>query len=217
MAGFWGDTKKIVNLFEEHSDKVGLCLDRFVDTIKLYVEEGTTAEVKELSENVHSLETEADSIRRDIIHLLIKEKYLLPNTRRDFLNLLEYLDKVADYAEAALDYVVLQAMDISEIGQDYLSQILELTVKQYNLLKEAISFLFDDIDKAYNYVTEIEEIESKIDTIERELISRLTQRDELSYGLKGLYRDFITMIANISDVTEDAGDEIELIIAMRKV
>lgn len=217
MAGFWGDTDKIVDLFEEHEETVQSCLEKFIKTIELYIDEGGSEKVKNLSTEVHELETKADEIRRKIIKLLIKEKFLLPNTRRDFLNLLEYLDKVADYAEAALDYVILQDMDISEIGKNYLSDVLAMTLEQYNLLKKAVRLLFENIDDAYEYVTKIEEIESQIDDIERILISRISKRDELSYGLKGLYRDFVTMIANISDVIEDAGDEIELIIAMRKI
>ena len=217
MVGFWGDTNKIIDLFEEHENKVGLCLNKFVQTIELYIEKGNSEEVKKISKKVHSLETEADKTRRKIIKLLIKEKYLLPNTRRDFLNLLEYLDKVADYSEAALDYVILQNMDISKIGKNYLDDILSMTIEQYKLLKKAVKLLFEDIDEAYEYVAEIENIESEIDDLERILISRISQRDELSYGLKSLYRDFVTMIANISDVIEDAGDEIELIIAMRKI
>jgi len=217
MVGFWGDTDKIVDLFEEHEQTVQSCLDKFVKTIELYIDEGGSDKVKNLSKEVHNLETEADKIRRNIIKLLIKEKFLLPNTRRDFMNLLEYLDKVADYAEAALDYVILQDMDISEIGKNYLYDILNMTIEQYKLLKKAVSLLFENIDDAYEYVAKIEEIESQIDDIERILISRISKRDELSYGLKSLYRDFVTMIANISDVIEDAGDEIELIIAMRKI
>ena len=217
MAGFWGDTDKIVDLFEEHEETVQSCLEKFIKTIELYIDEGGSEKVKNLSTEVHELETKADEIRRKIIKLLIKEKFLLPNTRRDFLNLLEYIDKVADYAEAALDYVILQDMDISEIGKNYLSDVLAMTLEQYNLLKKAVRLLFENIDDAYEYVTKIEEIESQIDDIERILISRISKRDELSYGLKGLYRDFVTMIANISDVIEDAGDEIELIIAMRKI
>ena len=217
MVGFWGDTDKIVELFEEHENTVESCLNKFVKTIELYIEKGGSQEVKSLSKEVHTLETEADKIRRKIIKLLIKEKYLLPNTRRDFLNLLEYLDKVADYAEGALDYVILQDMDISQIGKNHLSDVLEMTVRQYKLLKKAVKLLFENIDEAYEYVAEIEKIESQIDDIERILISRISKRDELSYGLKSLYRDFVTMIANISDVIEDAGDEIELIIALRKI
>ncbi|PTV92444.1 uncharacterized protein DUF47 [Halanaerobium saccharolyticum] len=66
-------------------------------------------------------------------------------------------------------------------------------------------------------MAEIDNLESEVDIIERLLISRLSKRDDLDYGLKILYRDFITMIANISDKIEDAGDEIEIIIALRKV
>lgn len=217
MASFWGDTEKIVELYKEHYNKVESCLDEFVEVIKLYVEEGETKKVQDITQNVHELETEADGIRREIIRLLVKERFLLPNTRRDFLNLLEKLDKVADYAEAALDYVVLQSMDVSDIGKDKLYEMLDQTLKQYRLLENAVDFLFKDMDEAYDVVTEIEQIESDIDDIERLLISRVSNRDDLDFGLKTLYRDFVTMIANISDVIEDTGDEIEVIIAMRKV
>ena len=217
MASFWGDTEKIVELYKEHYNKVESCLDEFVEVIKLYVKEGETKKVQDITQNVHELETEADGIRREIIRLLVKERFLLPNTRRDFLNLLEKLDKVADYAEAALDYVVLQSMDVSDIGKDKLYEMLDQTLKQYRLLENAVDFLFKDMDEAYDVVTEIEQIESDIDDIERLLISRVSNRDDLDFGLKTLYRDFVTMIANISDVIVDTGDEIEVIIAMRKV
>ncbi|WP_108142998.1 DUF47 family protein [Halanaerobium saccharolyticum] len=73
------------------------------------------------------------------------------------------------------------------------------------------------MDESFKLVAEIDNLESEVDIIERLLISRLSKRDDLDYGLKILYRDFITMIANISDKIEDAGDEIEIIIALRKV
>ena len=217
MPNFWGDTKKIEELYKDHYNKVENCVSKFIEVIKLYVENGDTERVRNLSKNVHKLESNADDIRRKIIKLLVKEKYLLPNTRRDFLTLLEYIDKIADYTEAALDYVILQSMDVSEIGRDKLFEMLDLTLKQYMLLEDAIDYLFEDMEDAYDLVAEVEQIESEIDDIERLLISRVSDRDDLNYGLKALYRDFITMIGNISDIVEDTGDEIELIIAMRKV
>ena len=172
----------------------------------------------ELSEQVHSLETEADNIRREIIHLLIGKSFLLPNTRRDFLSLLEYIDKVADYSEAITDYIFLQDMDISSIGKSKLEEIFIITEKQFKLLQRAVGFLFKDINRAFELVLEIDQLESEVDVIERLLISRLTkERPDLDLCTKILYRDFINMVANISDKIEDAGDEIEIIIAMRKV
>lgn len=218
MTGFWGDTRKIEKLILNHTEKVEVCLEKFTKTIELYIEQGETEQVQTLTVDVHRLETEADNIRRDIIHLLIEESYLFPNTRRDFLNLLELIDKVADYSEAVLDYIFLQAMDLSEIGKQKLQKILDLTLRQYGLLKKAVGFLFKDIDQAYKLVAEIDKLESEVDTIERLLISRLSkERNDLDIGTKILYRDFLNMIANISDKIEDAGDEIEIIIAMRKV
>lgn len=217
MVKLWSDTSKFQELFLEHSEKVRDCFNYFVQMIKIYINEGCSKEVMELTKNIHSLETEADSIRRKIVRFLIDEGFLLPHTRRDFLSLLEDIDKVADYSEAALDYVILQSMDISEVGKSKINELLDMTGVQLNKLLEAVEYLFEDIDKAYPLVLEVDKLETEVDSIERLLISRLSKRDDLEYGLKILYRDFITMIANISDKVEDAGDEIEIIIAMRKI
>lgn len=218
MPSIWSGTNKVEELFLKHTDKVKECLDVFFDLIKMYIEQGKSKQVLELSEQVHSLETEADNIRREIIHLLIGKSFLLPNTRRDFLSLLEYIDKVADYSEAITDYIFLQDMDISSIGKSKLEEIFNITEKQFKLLQRAVGFLFKDINRAFELVLEIDQLESEVDVIERLLISRLTkERPDLDLCTKILYRDFINMVANISDKIEDAGDEIEIIIAMRKV
>lgn len=217
-AMLWKNNDKVEELFSKHLSRVRECLSVFTETIKQYIENGETDEVKEKTEKVHKLETEADNIRREIIHLLIEESYLLPHTRRDFLALLENIDKVADYAEAILDYIFLQAMDITEIGLQKMEEVLDLTSKQFDLLIEAVKSLFKDMDQAFQLVIEIDKIESQIDELERALISRLSkERDDLDLCVKILYRDFLNMLANISDKIEDAGDEIEIIIAMRKV
>ena len=218
MPSIWSDTNKVEELFLKHTDKVKECLDVFFFFFKMYIEQGKSKQVLELSEQVHSLETEADNIRREIIHLLIGKSFLLPNTRRDFLSLLEYIDKVADYSEAITDYIFLQDMDISSIGKSKLEEIFIITEKQFKLLQRAVGFLFKDINRAFELVLEIDQLESEVDVIERLLISRLTkERPDLDLCTKILYRDFINMVANISDKIEDAGDEIEIIIAMRKV
>ncbi len=112
----------------------------------------------------------------------------------------------------------LQDMDITEIGLQKLTDILDLTNKQFALLTKAVKSLFENMDQTFQLVIEIDKIESEIDNLERALISRLSrERDDLDLCMKILYRDFLNMLANISDKIEDAGDEIEIIIAMRKV
>ncbi len=101
----WKHNDVVKELFSKHLSMVSDCLSVFTDTIKQYIENGETDEVTEKIKKVHKLETKADNIRREIIHLLIEESYLMPHTRRDFLALLENIDKVADYAEAVLDYI----------------------------------------------------------------------------------------------------------------
>ncbi len=217
MKDLLGDSEQLIELYNEHSHTVRSCLKSYVKAMKLYIAQGYTEEVSAMRDEVQKLETEADEVRRKIVRLLIEKRFLIPNTRRDFLNLLKFTDKVADYSESSLDYVVLQSMDITEVGQQKLLEILEITERQFEMLEKAIGYVFDDNQRAFELVNEIGSLESQIDNLERELIDRLSRREDLSFGLKSLYRDFLTMMANISDIIEDAADEIELIIALKRL
>ncbi len=217
MKDLLGESEQLIELYNDHSHTVRSCLKCYVKAMKQYISEGFTEEVSAMRDEVKKLETEADEVRRKIVRLLIEKRFLIPNTRRDFLNLLKFTDKVADYSESSLDYVVLQSMDITEVGQQKLQEILEITESQFEKLEKAIGYVFDDNQKAFDLVNEIGSLESEIDNLERELIDRLSRRDDLSFGLKSLYRDYLTMMANISDIIEDAADEIELIIALKRL
>ncbi len=217
MKDLLGESEQLIKLYNKHSKTVRSCLKCYIKAMKLYIEEGYTAEVSKMQDEVKELETEADAIRRKIVRLLIEKRFLIPNTRRDFLNLLKFTDKVADYSESSLDYVLLQSMEISETGKDMLREILEITELQFATLEKAIGNVFNDNEKAFELVNQIEKYESQIDNLERELVERLSARDDLSFGLKSLYRDYLTMMANISDIIEDAADEIELIIALKRL
>ncbi|MFN2363889.1 MAG: DUF47 domain-containing protein [Halarsenatibacteraceae bacterium] len=217
MNGIVKKTGELAELYNKHALKVLDCLKEFDKALNLYLEEGTSDEFKEFAQNVDTLESEADDLRREIVHLLIEKRFLVPNTRRDFMNLLKFTDKAADYAEGTLDFIILKSMDITDEGKTKIKKIIELTIEQYNLLVEAIEYVFKDIHQAFSYVEKIADLESDVDLIETELINMLAEREDLSFALKILYRDFLTRLTDISDIIEDAADEIELIVALRRV
>ncbi len=217
MEDLLGEEREFIDLYQEHTGLVKECLNSFVKAMKEYIDSGLNENSRKFIDEVNRLESEADDVRRDIIRLLIDKRFLLSNTRRDFLTLLEYTDKVADFSEGTLDYLIVESMDISREGKEKLFNIMEITLEMFSLLEEAISQVFQNYQKALDNVEEIEKLESKVDGLERELIERLAARDDLSPGSKALYRDFLVMLADLSDIIENAGDEIEVIVALRRL
>ena len=217
MEDLMGEEKELIELYQKHTHLVRECLNSFVKAMKMYIKKGLTEETKRFIDEVNSLESEADEVRRDIIRLLIDKRFLLSNTRRDFLTLLEYTDKVADFSESTLDYIVLESMDLSEVGENKLEEIVDITLEMFDHLEVAVDLVFRDYQKAIDKVEEIEKMESDIDSLEKHLIQRLSDRDDLTHGQKGLYKDFLMMLSDLSDIIEDAGDEIEVIVALRRL
>ncbi|MGM0415236.1 MAG: DUF47 domain-containing protein [Bacillota bacterium] len=217
MNGIVKKTGELAELYNKHALKVLDSLKEFDKAINIYLDEGTSDDFKEYAQKVHNLESEADDLRREIVQLLIEKRFLVPNTRRDFMNLLKFTDKAADYAEGTLDFIILKSMNVTDEGKAKIKNIIDLTIEQYYLLIEAIKFVFKDIHQAFTYVPKIADLESEIDHIENQLINMLSERDDLSFALKVLYRDFLTRLTDISDIIEDAADEIELIVALRRV
>lgn len=87
---------------------------------------------------------------------------------------------------------------------------------QLGKLKDAFLNIFVDFDKAFDLAKSLEIEEAEIDSLEKNYINELRKKD-VELSKKVYYRDFINMIANISDIIEDVGDEIEKITAIRKV
>ncbi|MGM0420410.1 MAG: DUF47 domain-containing protein [Bacillota bacterium] len=217
MSGIINQTGDLARLYKKHAQVVAETLKEYKDALIIYIDQGNTQEVKDISEKVHNLESEADELRRRIIRLLIEKRYLVPNTRRDFIHLLKLTDKAADKAESTLDFIILESMNVSPEGRKMIENILDLTITQFDKLVTALDYVFTDIHQAFTYVYQICDLESEIDQIESNLINLLAEREDISFGLKVLYRDFLSMITNVSDIIEDAADQIELIVALRKV
>ncbi len=215
MMGFWGDAKKIEILVLEFCEEVEKCLKTSFNAMEVYIEKGETEKVIELSTTSHNAETNADKIRRKIIKYLL-EGSLLPNTRADFMNLLEYIDDIADDAESLLDSFILPSLDLKEVDKEQIKEIMVKLSKQYELLKEGIAILFSDTNQAIEKVGMLEKLEKEIDEIEEKLIRKIGSRQDISIAEKLVYREFISKIADIGDVIENTGDQLEIMIAVRK-
>ena len=175
-------------------------------------------EITLMARKVSGLESEADSIRRNIIRELLGGA-LLPGTRRDIKILIETIDKIPNKSEEIIKQIMLQNIKIDENIKSIVININNKTKEQFDLLKSLIDKVFLDLNKSFDLHEEIEvieKIESEIDDLEEDAIRILfSSNHELAY--KNQVKTIISDFAEISDIIEDISDNIEMIIVMRKV
>ena len=215
MSVFWGKYDEIENLFENLTESVEKCLFSTLDLISEYIENGENEKVKELSDIVHKAESDADEYRREIINKLLQGT-LMPNTREDLMNLIENIDDIADNAEEVMDSTLFIALDISELNQEQVEEMIAQIKRQFKILKKAVSFLFQDMHQALAQTGQLENIESIVDGIEEKIIRKISTRNDLELAQKLVYRDTIMKISDLADTVENAGDIIEIIVAIRR-
>ena len=84
-------------LLEAHGEKVHECV-RLLRDVFTALQAGDVAAIKDLSERISRLETEADDLRNRL-HEKVAARMLLPMRKEDLLNVLEQQDSMADRAE----------------------------------------------------------------------------------------------------------------------
>jgi predicted phosphate transport protein (TIGR00153 family) len=210
---FWKKQRDIEALVFEHLDRVDESLQYFIQSLNAYVQEGDIEKADAMALQTHKSEGQADDVRRRVEAQLLAGA-LMPASRRDILQLVEQVDRLANAAENALDHLLLQRIVIPDMMQP---AILEITNKSeiiFAHVKDAIGNLFKTMEAALKHTQQIEHIEGEIDHIERKTIKALFKQD-LDLAHKMQLNDFVSSIVELSDRAEDLSDHIELMVAQK--
>lgn len=205
--------KKLNKILILYSEKVVETFSEFKACIKKYIKNGYNEELEKEIERVYILESEADQIRREIIKLILEGSFL-SSTRQEFLHLVEMMDKIANRSEKILASMLLPEIH-EDINLNIINTILSITESQVKKLKKAISEIFTDFDSAFEKAHSLELEEEEIDILEKIFVRELMKKD-WDLSKKMYYREFVASIADISDIVEDVGDEIEKIVIARR-
>lgn len=168
----------------------------------------------DLTERVDDLESEADTIRRDTERVLFEGAFL-PTHREDYFLLLERLDEVADKAEDAAKLLAMTRPEIPDGLRDDLRDILERTVGMADRLDATVQALFEDVGRIESLVGELKTYEEEIDRAEFAIVEDLFAAD-LDTADKILAKDLVELLARISDMIEDVGDHIAILVVKRQ-
>ncbi len=210
---FWWRSRQVEKLLTRHLELVEGTVLKFKQALFVYLD-GRFAEAGQLAEEVHRGEAEADDLRRQVAMELTRGA-LLASMRREFLELIERADRVANLAESLLYFILPQQVVVPELLQSPVREIGDKTEEMMAKARAAIQALFTDRRVVLEHSRSIEQLESEIDRLERKAIERIFQL-ELELAERLQLREFISRLADISDEIEDISDQVEIIVATRK-
>lgn len=202
--------KQVVELALKHAEKTGESLRIMVDAVRGFLDDDDNS-LAESSARVNELETEADSLLRDVRELLYSGAYL-PTIRGDIYRLLSAVDDVTNKIENALDFVNYQRPTSKDAYVEPLQEILEMTVDCFSELNDGLRAFFKPkgkVEALREHCRRVNEIESSIDDRERTLTRNIFESD-LSLARKLHLVELLARIVRISDEIENAADELEL-------
>jgi predicted phosphate transport protein (TIGR00153 family) len=203
--------KEINKLIMKHLDSVCNCLQLARETVEEYLNDNLE-EAKSLAIKVDKAESGTDSILREIMSRLYSGAYL-PSLRSDIFHLIQYLDGVANAAEACCDFFLDQRPDIPDTMKPRFQSIMEKSIASCAPLSESVSSFFknEDIEAIRERAKEVGIMESDVDKEEWDLTRDIFKTD-LDYGHKIHLKQCLESITTISDRAEDTSDQLQLII-----
>lgn len=206
--------KRVMKDIELHLEAVSRCLEKFGETVTAFLD-GDIERAREAAMEVHRLESEADTARRQIQSGLYKGAFM-PLLREDFLKLSELVDSVANKAEEVCDQLVLEQPEIPEGIREELSLIPAITAEAFESLSRSVRLLWENLDQAVESAQAVQTKEHEVDKLRWQALQKVFQ-SEADLARKLQLRDLIVKMSEVSDRIEDASDYIATMAVKSKV
>lgn len=214
---FFSKSVVIVELVGEHSDAVMACFDKYEEAIVDICKGCDEGAVESYTNQLRSLESQADEVRHQIIRKLL-EGGLLVDSRKSLMHVLEALDGIADITEDVIQEIYMQNMSLPELVHEPIMKMTEVTRRQLILLIDTIKNIVHkyNVKTMIKKIQDIEMMESEVDDVQQSLVKQL-YRSDMGLAEKNQMRELVNMIGSMSDRIEDISDQIEIIMMARKV
>jgi predicted phosphate transport protein (TIGR00153 family) len=192
----------ITQMLDEHFRVAVSANKMVVNAITDWLEGKTSFDLEEL-DKITALEEKGDVLKRTILNELAKASSLMQ--REDLLKLVFYNDKLVDGAEIAcyhLAAVVTQWTPDGELKEE-IELLGKLLSSQISEQREAVRFLSINMEESMKRADEICKLEKQIDVVQRKIVASLYPLD-IPIAVMLRFRDFINMLEDIANFSEDA-------------
>ncbi|MDP8215524.1 MAG: DUF47 family protein [Candidatus Euphemobacter frigidus] len=203
--------KEVGRLFLDHFDKVAEALEHLRELITAYLHQDR--EFKDSSLLVHRSEQEADRVKQAIEAQLYAGAFL-PINRGDYIMLAEFIDRIANQAETTANLIVLTRPEIPGFLNDNITLLLDKAIASFIAFKAALEKMHQDSEVVKEAIGLVVNFEKAADKIEWETIKKLFKSD-LDLARKLHIRELVQDIASISDLAEDAGERLGIMVIKR--
>lgn len=188
----------------------------FKEGVRAYIA-GKTDKFERNFQEITSLESEVDNVRRDIKHRLYRN-LLIPESRGDVLGLLETLDDIVDICEKVLEQFSIETPEIPEILK---SDFIELAVLSSKAVEEVVKgarAFFTNLSMVSDYVNKVHFYEHEADDVEEHLKRTAFHTDEIKQFSKKVHmRYFAEKIAAVSDIAEQVAERLSVYAIKRRI
>jgi len=211
--------QKIWNLVDQHLGYVFECYCAFEKFMEDFLGGKPASEMHEAYSEIDKLEGAADVARRKLINAFL-EGSLLPSTRKEILDIVGRMDKVANKCQDIACKLVYENVSVPEAYCANMLEITKITKEQYLMMKRALKILFDDYEllmKNGSILHDIMAKEYEVDKLEDTTTIALYKDESLDLAQKNHLKYFLGNLADISDMLEDIADHIQIIVVLRKV
>ncbi|HIP99087.1 TPA: DUF47 family protein [Candidatus Bipolaricaulota bacterium] len=208
-----GGDQAVRELLLEHLGKVRATVETMAEGVNALLAGRPQEELAVLARETHLREGQADAVRREAEQALVRGA-LVAGRRRTLLTLIDGTDRLANAAEAVMDYVTLQGVNIPELLHPLVAEIVAVTQAQLQDVQACVAALLAGSAEAERLAEAVEHAEGRVDDLERRALTRLFATD-LPLAEKLLIRDFLAMLVEISDRAEDLIDLVLIVLAAR--
>ncbi len=214
MPIFGGKENSVFNAIDRHMEVVKATLEKFREMMVVYLNKDFE-KARELEMQVDRLESEADTLRREI-ETMLYEGAFLPASRGDYVRLSEEIDQVADAAESAAHTLILARPKVPIEIKDEIIMLVDAALETYKTLMEGVKNLNVDVNKALEYAKKTEDAEERADELEYDAKRKAFESETISTYAKLIWNQILTKIGDIADRAEDASDQVMLMAIKRR-
>lgn len=214
MSIFGGKENSVFDAINRHMEVVRVTLEKFREMMVAYLDE-ELEKARELEVQVGRLESEADTLRREI-ETMLYEGAFLPASRGDYVRLSEEIDQVADAAESAAHTLILAKPKVPLEIKDEIISLVDAALETYETLMAGVKNLNVDVNKALEYAKKTEDAEERADELEYDAKRKAFESETISTYAKLIWNQILTKIGDIADRAEDASDQVMLMAIKRR-
>ncbi|MFQ5601243.1 MAG: DUF47 domain-containing protein [Candidatus Krumholzibacteriia bacterium] len=213
MFRLWRSEKHIQKLLDDYLRQVTVTLNGLKEIFPRCLD-GTHAQLDDLSNPVHKLESVADDMRRNLERELNSGR-LLPESRAEVLALVESIDRIPNIAENVVDLFAIQQVEVPEALREDVRKLLLKTLETCAAMAETVKLLLEDMQKIRELADEVDRFESECDRIERRLLRQIFGLD-LELARKLHLRDLVRTIGRLADQAENVSDMVQWMALKRR-